>query len=193
MSRKEQKDRTRAAIIAAAFEVMAGQGLLAARTLDIAEAAGVAHGTVFAHFPTREDLLCAVIEELGQRVACRLHVLAADGHGIRAALEAHLQGLQEFEPLYVRLVAEGRELPAKVRSVFLMIQSAISLHIGEAVEEETRRGIVRSMPLHLLFNTWIGLVHHYLMNGDFFAPGAPSVMRKTASLLVEHFYDLLKQ
>ena len=177
----------------AAFRVMAEQGLLAARTADIAAAAGTAHGTVFAHFATREELLCAVVEELGRRVAERLHLLAESSRGLEEVLAAHLRGLAEFEPLYLRLVSEGRQLPQRVRSSFLMIQSAISFHLGQAAEREMEEGRVRSMPLALLFNTWIGLVHHYLINGDLFAPGRPSVLERQGAVLIAHFYGLVSR
>lgn len=33
-----------------------------------------------------------------------------------------------------------------------------------------REGLIKEMPMHLLFNTWMGLVHYYLENGELFAP-----------------------
>ena len=193
MDRKQKKEHTRGRIIEAAFQIMGRDGLFSARTLDIAEAAGVAHGTVFAHFQRRDDLLCAVIDELGQRVAYRLHLLAEAGHGVREILQAHLKGLAEHEQLYVRLITEGRLLPRAPRMSLVMIQSAISLHLGAAVETETRAGLLRPMPLHLLFNTWIGLVHHYLVNGDLFSPDGSPVLTQHGSTLVDHFYSLIAE
>jgi hypothetical protein len=46
------------------------------------------------------------------------------------------------------------------------------------------------MPLHLLFNTWIGLVNHYLVNRELFAPGASVIERRGAELL-DHFMNLI--
>jgi hypothetical protein len=43
----------------------------------------------------------------------------------------------------------------------------------------------------LLFNTWIGLVHHYLVNRDLFATG-DSVIAEKGDLLVNHFMSLVK-
>ena len=42
------------------------------------------------------------------------------------------------------------------------------------------------MPLHLLFNTWTGLVHHYLSQRDLFNPKG-SVIRRYGDELLEHF------
>jgi AcrR family transcriptional regulator len=55
--------RNRARILAAAEEVFAARGA-AASTEEVAAAAGVAIGTVFRHFPTKRDLLGAILKEL---------------------------------------------------------------------------------------------------------------------------------
>jgi AcrR family transcriptional regulator len=55
--------RNRARILAAAEEVFAARGA-AASTEEVAATAGVAIGTVFRHFPTKQDLLGAILKEL---------------------------------------------------------------------------------------------------------------------------------
>jgi AcrR family transcriptional regulator len=55
--------RNRARILAAAEEVFAARGA-AASTEEFAAAAGVAIGTVFRHFPTKQDLLAAILKDL---------------------------------------------------------------------------------------------------------------------------------
>lgn len=52
--------RNREALLAAAEEEFAEHGL-AASVADIARRAGVAKGTVFRHFPTKEDLIAAIV------------------------------------------------------------------------------------------------------------------------------------
>jgi AcrR family transcriptional regulator len=55
--------RNRTRILAAAEEVFAARGV-AASTEEVAAAAGVAIGTVFRHFPTKRDLLGAILKDL---------------------------------------------------------------------------------------------------------------------------------
>src|ERR1039458_4951739 len=54
--------RNREALLAAARETFAEHGLNASLQ-HVARAAGVAIGTLYRHFPTRDDLLVAVFEE----------------------------------------------------------------------------------------------------------------------------------
>ena len=189
--RAEQKKRTRKRLIEVAIGQLAQDGLTTARTADIAKAASVSHGTVFAHFPTREELLIAVIEEFGSRVTDRLHELVVHKSGVRTILEAHLQGLIEVEPFYTRLVIEGRLMPDSARNALVTIQSAISHHLNQAVEEEMRVGNLRPFPIHLVFNTWVGLVHYYLANNDLFADGG-SVLKKHGQTLIDYYMSLLR-
>lgn len=188
--RQIQKEQTRALLLATAFDQYAQHGMIATTTLDIARAAGVSHGTVFAHFPTQEALQTAVIEEFGSRVVKRLHELAVNGDSLRSVLQAHLEALSEYEGFYTRLVIERRLLPEQARNVFVIIQSSISFHISQAVKREQQAGLILSQPIHLLFNTWIGLIHYYLTNGDVFAPGG-SVLERYGQELLDHYLKLI--
>jgi AcrR family transcriptional regulator len=188
--RKKQKERTRKHIIETALQCYAKYGLISTRTSDIAEAAKVSHGTIFAHFSTQETLLNTVIEVFGSRVSLRLHELAATNSSLRDILEAHIGGLKEFESFYTRLVMECRLLPPDARNTFIMIQSAISFHISQAAEKEIEKGYISTRPIYLLFNTWVGLIHYYLANNDLFAPGG-SVLERYGQLLIDHYMSLI--
>jgi len=189
--RQLQKEQTRKHLIETAFRQFAQHGFMTVRTADIAQAARVSHGTVFAHFSTQEALLNAVIEEFGLRISRRLHELAAGNRGLREVLEAHLKGLRECAAFYTRWVVESRVLPESTRETFTIVQSTISFHISQAAEREMDAGEQVPIPVHLLFNTWIGLLHYYLANDDLFAPGV-SVLERYGQELLDHFMCLIK-
>jgi AcrR family transcriptional regulator len=60
--------RNRQAVIAAAKKLFADQGL-DAQMPDVAKAAKVGVGTVYRHFPTKDDLIAALVAERFQRLA----------------------------------------------------------------------------------------------------------------------------
>ncbi|RSM86014.1 TetR/AcrR family transcriptional regulator [Kibdelosporangium aridum] len=70
--------RNRAKILAAAEEVFVEAGVDAS-TEEVARRAGVAIGTVFRHFPTKNDLLAAMMKELAARLVDEAKTLAAQG------------------------------------------------------------------------------------------------------------------
>lgn len=56
--------RTRATLVSSAREVFERKGFDGTRMGDIAEAAGVSHGTVYTWFPTKEAVLAAVVDSV---------------------------------------------------------------------------------------------------------------------------------
>jgi AcrR family transcriptional regulator len=191
-NRDNQKLQTRRRIIEAAIRVFSRDGILASATADVAKEAELSHGSVFAHFGTQAALIAAVIEDFGEVLARRLHELVSSGAGTREVLQAHLDAIAESEDFYARLVVESSLLPAGARDSLISIQSAICFHLSSVIEAETESGALRVMPLHLLFNTWIGLIHHYLMNRELFAPGA-SVVERHGRELLDHFMYLISK
>lgn len=190
--RQIQKKSTRKHLLEAAIKQFGENGIITTRTSDIAKAAKVSHGTIFAHFSTQEELLIAVIEEFGNKLAKRLHELVNTDISLFEVLEAHITGLTEFETFYTRLIIERRLLPKSVNNTYIMIQSTISFHIGIAAEKEMEQGIIRKFPIHLVYNTWIGLIHYYITNGDLFAPN-DSVLKKYSNELLLHYMNLIKK
>ncbi|MFC0108084.1 TetR/AcrR family transcriptional regulator [Kibdelosporangium aridum] len=85
--------RNRAKILAAAEEVFVESGADAS-TEEVAKRAGVAIGTVFRHFPTKNDLLAAMMKQLADRLAGEAETLAAQGDP-RTALFTFFEGVVE--------------------------------------------------------------------------------------------------
>jgi AcrR family transcriptional regulator len=70
--------RTRARILQAAMRLFAERGYHAAANALIAEAAGITRGAMLYHFPSREDLLEAVVEHIQAERLALFDAAAAD-------------------------------------------------------------------------------------------------------------------
>jgi AcrR family transcriptional regulator len=189
--RLARKTQTRMRIVERAVKLCARSGFAGLRTAEVARAANLSHGAVFVHFPSRDDLLLEVASRIGVEIAERLHRLVARGASLREVLRAHLDALAAREDQYRHLVLEGPLLPEDFRIQWTGLQSAVAIHIEEAAGREMEAGLVRRMPMHLLFNTWVGLVHHYLVNREQFALGR-SVLAERGEELLEHYLSLLQ-
>jgi AcrR family transcriptional regulator len=93
--------RNHNAIIAAAKKLFADEGL-DAQMPDVAKAAKVGVGTVYRHFPTKEDLIAALAAERFERLADKAR------EGIKA--EDPWEGLCEFIRFSAQIQAEDRGL-----------------------------------------------------------------------------------
>jgi Transcriptional regulator len=190
-TRQLQKEQTRECLLKTAYELFSQQGILNTRMSDIAESAGVSHGTVFLHYKTQEELITEVVETYCGKIAARTHDLADSCSSMRDILSAHLTGIMEFEPFYTRLVIENHLLPLPARDAWINVQSAISLHFSKVVERELNMGALVEIPSYLLFNTWMGLVHYYLANSNLFAPDG-KIIEKYGEVLIENYMKMIQ-
>ena len=91
-SRLDQAER-RAQLLQCAMRVFARRGLGAARHAEIAEEAGVSVPAVFFYFPTREELVDAILEEVDRFLVEMAEKIHADD---RAAPEILLEHARAF-------------------------------------------------------------------------------------------------
>ena len=100
--------RNRARILDAAEHVFAERGP-SGSTEEVAARAGVAIGTVFRHFPTKQALLQAIMKELLGRLAAQAAELAAKGDPATGlfAFFTDLVGQAAEKRTVVELLAEG--------------------------------------------------------------------------------------
>ena len=71
--------------------------MAAADTAVIASAAGVAHGTFFFHFPTKEHVLVELERREETRMAAELNRFFAEPHDVRATLAESVRMLEKLE------------------------------------------------------------------------------------------------
>ena len=93
---------------------------------------------------------------------------------------------------YARLVQEGPLLPLKARGLLFILHASVSHRMNLVAEKETAAGTMRRVAPHLLFNSWIALLHYYVANRDVFAP-RESVLAAKGDELVGHFLNLVRK
>jgi AcrR family transcriptional regulator len=86
MTRREQRAATRTRILAVAREQLEARGFEATALRDIAQAAGVATGTLFVHFTDKHDLLAASLHD--ELAAALVRAVAASDHDLEGWLDA---------------------------------------------------------------------------------------------------------
>ncbi len=187
--RQLQKENTRKKIMETAYQVYSEQGF-SATTAVIAKEAGVSHGTIFVHFASLDELLCSLIQDFGDALGEEIHRSAETADNLEELLKAHLDVLARHERFYTRLIAERSLLPEEARFTFSNIQSIVAYHFNKVFERESDG--IKALPVHLLFNTWMALIHYYLLNKDLFSPDSPLIERH-GSELTKTFLELIKK
>lgn len=105
--RESNKRARKEAIYQVAMELFRRQGFDATRVEEITQAAGVAKGTFFNYFPTKEDVLLYI----GERHVTRLGAALANGSGRRITQsQSATTALRLFMHTLADSLAEDREL-----------------------------------------------------------------------------------
>jgi len=104
-TRQEAAAQNRARVLVAARQLFVNSGFDAVKASDIARAAGVAHGSVFHHFGSKQALYEAVVCEIGREMIA-LHVTDPAiplGQRIRQSHAAHLNYLATHRDVALHL------------------------------------------------------------------------------------------
>lgn len=111
--------RNRARILDAAEEIFAEKGA-SASTEEVASRAGVAVGTVFRHFPSKQALLHAIIEALILRLTEEVETLVTEGDSATALFT-----------FFGRMIEQAA---AQKTVVDLLAETGVHLHAAKPVE-----------------------------------------------------------
>jgi AcrR family transcriptional regulator len=133
--------RNREAVLKAATELFAEQGL-DAQMPDIAKAAKVGVGTVYRHFPTKDDLIEALVEARFERIAERGRVALEEAKG------DPWKAFSDFMKFSVELQANDRALSQVMASRADVMQghaetSGVFEISGELLARAQKSGILR--------------------------------------------------
>lgn len=118
-ARTERKAEKRHAILEGAVRVFAEKGFFNATVAEIARAAGVADGTIYLYFKSKDDLLLSVfdekMQELGAAARQATEGLGTASEALRRMAELHLSAVQKDPAVAAVLIVELRQSAAFVR------------------------------------------------------------------------------
>jgi AcrR family transcriptional regulator len=168
--REEHEEQRRAQILEAALAVFSRDGFHAAKVDAIAREAGVAKGTIYLYFPTKEAILAGLVESYTLLPALEgLTESLADVPPERAvpALCAALWArLRERAPVIGLLVREGAARPENrrlfVERVLLPGNRLVAAYLDRCVE----RGALRPMDTFVAGRTLVGGLLTFLLSQE---------------------------
>jgi AcrR family transcriptional regulator len=161
-----------AEILHAARKVFGRRGFGSATVDEIAEAAGVAKGTVYLYFPSKREIylevlrrgIALLIEETARNVA------AASGPAgkLRAFIETRLRRAEENRDMIMIYHSEfGHVDPARINKEFKNLYME-QVNILEAVlEEAAKKGLIRSLRTNAAAFTLCDMVQGMVMQRVF--------------------------
>ena len=143
----ERSEETRRRILDAALVLLGERGYAGLRTLDVAQAAGVSKGAQTHHFPSKDELVVAVVEHVFQRASEQARERARRvRRGITPdeAIKALIADAQEFFFSELFLIALDLAIQGRLREAARNPMTELSAATRLPVEAQWRAALVES-------------------------------------------------
>ncbi len=162
-----KKIATREKILEAALAVFARKGYHRAIVDDIVRVSGTSKGAVYHHFPNKEALFLALVDEFAARLACAVGDAIERQHGalqkvegaLRAALETFARHRQLARILLLEAVSLGPTYEAKRAEVHRRFADLIKGYLDEAATE----GSIPPLDTEVATLAWLGAINEIVI------------------------------
>ena len=185
-----KRERTRQAILDAAYNLIIEQGYAATSMRQIAERAGLALGSIYNHFPSKSDVFRIIIEERHPFLQIVPLVNSAEGNTIeefvRNAARLLIDELghhPDFLNLMLTEIVEfkGEHVPLAFTKIFPVI-----LPLGQRLAGLS--GALRPIPAPVLLRAFLGMFFSYYITGVLLGPAIlPEMQDDALNRFVEIF------
>ena len=182
-------DRTRAALIEAAYQLFNNKGYHATSMRDIADAAGLALGGIYNHFQSKEDIFVAMLMERHPFLEILPELEAAQGETVEALVRDAAR----------RMIAKLDQQPLFLNLIFIEVVEFKSKHIPQLFEMffppmlgfvqrfQQARGPLREIPLPVILRSFVGVFFSFVITDMLIGRQLPM---GTAPEAFEHFVNI---
>lgn len=189
--REEYLEERRERLLDAALAVFSRDGFDRATMATIAEQAGMAKGTIYNYFETKEELLSALLRERTHKIE---QILKDESVPPRVALtaiaRAFLEEALDRQPELARLVlVESPRFPHLAREMLRRLLQAGNRTVARYLERQAELGRIRPLPRPEASSmVFFGMLAAYVLGRDILAGG--EMLPASRDEYCEHVVDL---
>jgi len=179
------KPATRDKILQAALEVFAEKGYHRALVDDIVRASRTSKGAVYHHFPNKEALFLALVDEFSARLAEAVAAGIAGARGalgkVQAALTAGLETFARHRELARILLLESVSLGPAYQSKRLEIHGRFASLIQAYLDDAVAEGSIPPLDTRVATLAWLGAVNEVVI--QWLHTGEPDLLTRAVPAL----------
>ena len=172
------KPATRDKILQAALEVFAEKGYHRALVDDIVRASRTSKGAVYHHFPNKEALFLALVDDFAARLAGAMGAAIEGTHGalgkVQAALTAGLETFARHRDLARILLLESVSLGSAYQSKRLEVHERFASLIQAYLDDAVAEGSIPALDTRVATLAWLGAVNEVVI--QWLYTGRPDLM-----------------
>lgn len=163
-----RKQDTKGKILEAALKVFADKGYHSASVEDIVSASNTSKGGFYFHFPSKQELFLALLEEMGGILVEKIKEATLKGNDSKAkaklALEKGLHIFFKYKRLAKFLLIEafvsGKDFEKKRREIYQSLEEIIKSVLDEAKKNGE---IEESIDTEMVSTLWIGAINQLVI------------------------------
>lgn len=163
------REKRQEAILAAAAEVIARKGYQRATVKEIADAAGIAPGTIYLYFEDKRDLLLSIAEQVVELMPKEVPAQATPAEVrtfIQSVLRQQLRLVEEYRPFYQAMIAEAWT-DETLRSQYVgRVLTPILRIIKSFLRSGIEAGEVRPLDAQIVSRAILGTIGLFAMTAD---------------------------
>lgn len=190
--RQVQKQITREKIITAAKQIFIEKGIINTATAQIAELAGIAHGTLFLHFPNKDSLVIELLDVELIKFSDNIKQLILETSDIDKILDQYLNLIQAEEGFFSSLAREMPNYKDELRRKILFRESLLRDHFHQVIERGIEQKIYAPINIPAALTFLFGTINYYLsMRSSFVQQG--SVIEKFHEQIIDILMKILRR
>ncbi len=194
MKNKRQiaKQQTFDKIVKTSKELIIEQGIINLKTLDVAKKAGIAHGTLFAHFETKEILISNICQNELLKIARKLKSITENQTDIIPLLESYLSLIADNENFYVIIAKEFPFFDSSIQQSILANETIIKNILYRKIEAGNETGQFSVKDITMSVSFFFASINYYLSRKEYFVNGKGKLMNQKKEQIIDTFMRLLK-
>ena len=158
---------TRDRILEAALEVFARKGYHRAIVDDIVRASGTSKGAVYHHFPNKEAVFLALVDDFAARLAAAVAAAVAARHGalpkVEGALTAALATFADNERLARLILLEAVSLGPTYQAKRAEVADRFAALIQSYLDEAAADGSIPPLDTRIATLAWLGAINEIVI------------------------------
>jgi len=165
--RKRHAKPTRERILDAAMELFSAKGFHDTKLDEIVAEASTSKGSIYFHFPNKEKLFIALVDQFADLIERRAQeAIAGEAEGIRrvqAALEAVLETFSKYRRPAKLLLVQAVGLGTVFERKRIEVNDRFALLIKTYLDEAVADGSILPVNTGIVSHAWMGAIYNVVI------------------------------
>lgn len=187
------KEERRAQIVEVAAMLFAQKGFKGTTTREIAKKAGISEAVIFRHFPKKEALYSAIIDNKCNDTQGRSRLMKAlegkSGREVFREVARFLITENQKDPAFIRLLIFSALEGHKLSDIFIKTKGMELVEFLEGhIKHLMAEGLLREIDPAVAARAFIGMVAHYSMSQEIY--GLKKYFKRPNDYVIDIFVDI---